>query len=181
MKILNTIDEALSLLVLGQLIAYPTETVYGLGCDPFNQKAVSRLLALKKRDVNKGLILLIRDWSQLTPLIEAIPASQLEWVKSTWPGPITWVFPKSLKIPLWVSGDHPGIAIRMSAHGVAKALCVKGPIISTSANITSLMPALNSDEVIAQFPDGIDAIIPGTSGGGNPSAIYDALSGRQLR
>lgn len=182
MRIINCISEAQLLLKQGKIIVYPTEAVYGLGCDPFNGEAVKKMLALKQRSAHNGLIVLIADWSQLTPLIGEIPEQLLEAVSTSWPGPTTWLFPKAATIPDWVSGAHNSIAIRMSAHPVAKALCSQGPIISTSANISGHDPAMTQADVHAQFPDGIDALIEGALGGASqPSAIYDVLTGKRLR
>lgn len=182
MKIISKFDKARQLLKEGKIIAYPTEAVYGLGCDPFNQQAVEKLLALKQRSVTKGMILLISDWPQLTPLISSIPDSVLEQIRNTWPGPVTWVFPKAANIPDWISGKHPSIAIRMTSHAIARELCADGPLISTSANLSGAAPAVDMAGVSAQFPEGVDAFITGALGGlSQPSAIYDALSGIRLR
>lgn len=182
MKIINNPDEARRYLDQGKIMAYPTEAVLGLGCDPFNEKAVLQLLALKQRDVHKGLILLINDWSQLPALIEKVPDQLLERVGATWPGPVTWLFPKSPLIPSWLSGSHSSIAIRMSAHPLAQQLCKEGPIVSTSANRSGLEPARDEQSLREQFPMGIDVLLSGSLGGAlKPSEIYDVLSGERLR
>lgn len=182
MKIISQFDEARALLKQGKIVAYPTEAVYGLGCDPFNAYAVEKLLVLKSRPVSKGLILLIAEWSQLEPLINNIPEYLLEGVRATWPGPVTWVFPKAATIPNWISGDHPSIAIRMSEHPVARQLCIDGPVVSTSANLSGCEPARDVAEVCAQFPHGVDALMSGNLGSASqPSSIYDVLSGKRLR
>ena len=183
MDITHQLDDAGHCLRAGGLIAYPTEAVYGLGCDPFNEEAVTKLLALKMRPMEKGLILLIADWQQLSALISDVSLDKMAAVRATWPGPVTWIFPKSTTIPVWLSGHHPGIAIRMSAHPVAHALCVSfGAIVSTSANIAGRDPARDISDLHHQFPKGIDALVPGGLGNErNPSAIYDVLSGKRLR
>ena len=93
------LQQAVKILQTGGLIAYPTEAVYGLGCDPFNRAAVSRLCALKKRDANAGFILIAANWKQIESLIETskIPPEQMRKIQSTWLGPVTWVFPASEK------------------------------------------------------------------------------------
>ena len=182
MNIIHQVDEACRLLKLGQIIAYPTEAVYGLGCAPFNQAAVEKLLHLKQRPVSKGFIVLIANWSQLTPLIGPVPEERLKPVRHTWPGPVTWVFPKAETLPSWLSGDYSSIAIRMTSHPIAKALCKEGPIISTSANLSGREPAVDVAGVMTQFPSGIDAVLSGLLGGlSKPSAIYDVLSGKRWR
>ncbi len=166
----------------GQVLAYPTEAVYGLGCDPFQTEAVARVLALKHRQPAQGLIVLISDWAQLFPLIAPIADEVLDRVRQTWPGPVTWLFPKSQQVPQDVCGKHPSIAIRMSAHPIARALCQDSPIISTSANIHGLPPARSLAELSAQFPQGLDGVVAGELGqASKPSAIYDVLTGNQLR
>lgn len=183
MKILSNIDDAFPLLREGGVIAYPTEAVYGLGCDPFNQQAVQKIIHLKQRPIHKGMIILISNWQQLSPLIEELPEELMRPVRKTWPGPITWVFPKSDDIPSWICGDHGSIAIRMSLHPVASYLCQYGPIVSTSANISAMPPAKDLDALSKQFPGGgIDAVIAGELGkAAQPSAIYDVLTGSRLR
>ncbi|KTD23051.1 L-threonylcarbamoyladenylate synthase [Legionella londiniensis] len=181
MKLID-VDEARILLQLGKIIAYPTEAVYGLGCDPFNEVAVNQLLALKKRPQEKGLILLISNWEQLSGLIDDIPSDKLAEVKKSWPGPVTWIFPKNKALPAWLTGSHNSIAIRMSAHQTAQELCKDGPLISTSANLSGEPPARSHDELVEQFPQGIAGLVAGDLGGAlNPSAIFDVLTGRKLR
>lgn len=182
MKILTQLKEASSLLQAGKIIAYPTEAVYGLGCDPFNWQAVERLLALKHRSISKGLILLISNWQQLDSLIEPIPTSLLDKVAATWPGPVTWIFPKAAQVPNWLSADEQTIAVRMSAHPIANAISENSPVVSTSANISGKPAAMDYASLTTQFPEGIDAFIEGDLGGlSQPSTIYDVRSGKRLR
>lgn len=182
MKIIQHVEEARQGLLEGHIIAHPTEAVYGLGCDPFNKAAVERLLILKQRSMNKGLILLISDWAQLEALISPVSEQLLAPVRATWPGFVTWLFPKSALIPHWLSGDHPSIAIRMTAHPVARALCADGPVVSTSANVSGQTPIVDLAECRLQFPTGINGFLVGELGGAKePSAIYSLVSGKQLR
>ncbi len=182
MKIITEFNDARRLLSEGKIIAYPTEAVYGLGCDPFNQQAVETLLALKQRSVEKGLIVLIADWSQLATLIDLVPDGALAQVRATWPGPTTWIFPKAETIPEWLSGGFSSIAIRMTSHPIARELCVSGPLVSTSANISGHDPAMDVAGICSQFPFGIEAVMSGPLGGlRKPSSIYDVLSGKKLR
>lgn len=176
------ITEAIEALRLGQVIAYPTEAVYGLGCNPFDAQAVAKLLALKGRDSSKGLILLIAEWAQLYALIGDLPLSALDNVIESWPGHTTWIFPKSTRIPTWLSGEHDSIAIRMTAHPVAKQLCQMNPLVSTSANRQGDEP-IRSRAVLEQaFLQGLAGVVNGELGAEKqPSAIYDVLSGQRLR
>jgi len=175
----NEVDK---LVQQGGILAYPTEAVYGLGCDPFNQASVEAIQALKGRGAEKGFILLIADWSQLFPLIAPINDEQLARVRATWPGFVTWIFPKAPSLPEWLTGGQDSVAIRMSAHPVAHALAMKQPIVSTSANLSGQPPAKNETELLHHFPKGIDALIQGQLGEFiQPSAIYDVRSNQRLR
>lgn len=176
-----SIKEARARIKQGEVIAYPTEAVYGLGCDPFNKAAVHQILALKQRPEAKGLILLIANYEQLWPLIATIPDENLEAVKKSWPGFVTWIFPKSDLVPSWVSGEHDGIAIRMSAHPVAHALCQDAPIISTSANIAGESPAKSITELQHSFFEALSIVTGELGGNDQVSEIYDALSAVKLR
>jgi L-threonylcarbamoyladenylate synthase len=181
----NVIAKAVTTLKSGGVIAYPTEAVYGLGCDPHNEKAVLHLLSLKKRAVNKGLILLASSWQQVAIYTAPITQDLLQKALNTWPGPHTWIFPAQLdKVPTWIRGAHHSIAIRVTAHPLAQAICAAfaGCIVSTSANIEGQPPARNSGEVLQQFPQGIDYILEGPIGNlEKPTPIRDVLSNELLR
>jgi L-threonylcarbamoyladenylate synthase len=177
-----SVEEARSFITQGRILAYPTEAVYGLGCDPFNQKAVNAIYTLKERETDKACIVLIASWSQLFTLISPITQIQLARVQSTWPGFVTWVFPKSPELPPWLGNVQGSIAIRMSAHPIAHALAIDTPIISTSANRSAQPPAKSISALFAQFPKGIDALVQGSLGNAlKPSPIYDVRNGKLLR
>lgn len=181
-QLISDIQQALLAFRAGQVLAYPTEAVYGLGCDPFNQAAVDRILALKGRTPQQGLIVLIADWPQLFSLIGELPLAKLEMIKESWPGPVTWVLPKSPAVPDWISGAHATIAVRMTAHPIAQKLCECGPIVSTSANSHGQLPARSLTELEQYFPTGLDGIVLGSLGTEQqPSAIYDAMTNQRLR
>lgn len=176
------VKQALDALRLGHVLAYPTEAVYGFGCDPFQGDAVERIVALKGRSFAKGLIILISDWPQLFPLIGDLPMSAFEMLEETWPGPTTWIFPKSTLVPQWLCGEHNSIAIRMTAHPVARQLCQLGPIVSTSANYQGQSPARSLNEIDQLFAEDLDGVVLGELGlEQQPSAIYDVLTGTRLR
>lgn len=182
MNVIQTVEKARSLVDAGEVIAYPTEAVYGLGCDPLNQQAVQNLLALKQRSEAKGLILLIADWTQLSVLIGEVAEVKLDAVRATWPGPVTWVFPKSNQVPVWISGAHETVAIRMTAHPVARALCQAGPIVSTSANIANGAPARDKKALLVFDSEKLTGVLKGDLGGDlSPSEIYRVSDGMQLR
>ncbi len=180
----KSIKKAVSILKQGGIIAYPTEGVYGLGCDPFNEQAVLRLLKLKHRSVDKGLILIASSWEQLENLVKPIAKKLLSKVQATWPGPVTWVFPATKNVPAWIRGAHKSVAIRVTNHPIAKVLCevYGGPIVSTSANLEGQPATRSSKEVRNQFPRGVDFIVPGIVGDLKSSTmIRDVLTGRVLR
>jgi len=180
----NSIKKAVAVLKQGGIIAYPTEGVYGLGCDPFNEQAVLRLLQLKHRSIDKGLILIASHWEQLENLVKPVANKLLTKAQATWPGPVTWVFPANKNVPTWIRGAYDSIAIRITNHPIARALCETygGPIVSTSANIEGQPVTRNSKEVWEQFPQGIDFIVSGKAGDlKSPTMIRDVLTGKVLR
>ena len=183
-SLVDTLPGVITALQRGGVIAYPTEAVWGLGCDPANETAVRRLLALKQRDIAKGLILVAADVSQVEHLLAGLTADQRQRVLASWPGPHTWVVPVPDDFPYWVRGEHPSVALRVSAHAGVQALCraFGRPLVSTSANRSGLPPALSEAEVRMQLGAALDAIWPGPLGGdGKPTEIRDALSGAILR
>lgn len=167
----------------GGIIAYPTEAVYGLGCDPLNETAVLNLLALKQRPVKKGLILIAADFSQLAPFL-VYDDELLSQVLPTWPGAVTWIMPTQAWVPRWLTGEHQSLAVRVTSHPLAKALCEQfnSPLVSTSANPSTKKPALNALQVRHYFTPQQVSIIKGATGGNKTtSAIYDAKTGTRLR
>lgn len=178
--------EAAAAVRAGGVIAYPTEAVWGLGCDPFDERAVLRLLALKQRDVDKGLILVAGAASQLDGLLdwERVPPAQRAAAFASWPGPNTWIVPASDRVPAWITGAHAGVAVRISAHPLVAALCAAfgGPVVSTSANLAGAPPAYRRDALDPALLARCDGVTEGeTAGLAAPSTIRDALSGAVLR
>jgi L-threonylcarbamoyladenylate synthase len=177
---------AASALRAGGVIAYPTEGVYGLGCDPRNQSAFEHLFALKQRPPAQGVLLIGADFDQIAPWIDldAVPGDVLQAVHASWPGPHTWIFPRAQDIPVWVAGEHAGIALRVTAHAPAAALCraFGGAIVSTSANPHGSPPAMDAATVARYFPQGLGAIVEAPLGGlDKPTSIRDALTGAIIR
>ena len=164
----------------GGIVAYATEYCFGLGCDPFNRDAVLRLLRLKRRSVKKGLIVLAADREQLTHYLQEIPTS----VSATWPGPHTWLLIPRAKVPAWIHGQYPKIAVRVTAHTQAQALCRTAgmAIVSTSANRGGEVPARTYREVARRFGGNVDFILPGKVGTAPaPTPIRDAATGKLIR
>ena len=170
----------------GGVIAYPTEAVWGLGCDPRDEAATLCLLALKEREVEKGLILIAADEAQLAPFVDfgSLAESQLDALRATWPGPYTWIVPASTDAPRWITGEHDGIAVRVTAHPDVIALCEAfgGAIVSTSANRAGMPAAATFDALDPAVVAGVDGVLEGETGGlERPSAIRDARTGAVLR
>ena len=168
----------------GGIVAYPTEAVFGLGCDPLNQKAVDRLLQLKWRSPRRGLILVAADEAQLADYLGPVSRDLMERMRRSWPGPQTWIAPASSGCPLWLTGEHSGIAVRVSAHPVVRALCAKAQmaIVSTSANRSGHPPARSALGCRMRFGAELDIVLGGTTGGlAKPTPIRDLLTNRIIR
>lgn len=178
-----SVPEAAAVLEQGGLIAYPTEGVYGLGCDPLNPEAIARLLELKDRGASKGLILICGDIVQLEPYIDpAVPAAVWDRVLLTWPGPVTWIFPARSEVPLAVSGGRSSIAVRLAAHPPVVELtkAFGGAIISTSANRSGEPPA-RDPQTLLDWP-GLAGVMVGDLGSlDRPTPIFDAMTGGLCR
>ena len=175
---------AVRVLAAGGIVAYPTEAVYGLGCDPLNLATVARLIALKRRPVTAGLILIAADYGQLMPWLAPLDRATERKVLSTWPGPVTWVLPAALGVPDLLTGGRPTLAVRVTAHSTAADLCRAwgGALVSTSANIHGRPPARTALGVRRRFGRSVDLVLTGPTGGqGAPTEIRDAVTGRVLR
>ena len=176
--------DALAALRAGGVIAYPTEAVWGLGCEPTHAAAVRRILAMKQRDWRKGLIIVGSSFEQLEPYVQLPSNTALRRAHATWPGPATWVFPASDFCPDWISGEQDSVAIRVTAHPLAAALCSAhgGAIVSTSANRQGQPPARSATQVRMALGRHIDALAPGALGNSpRPTSIRHVASGLILR
>lgn len=166
----------------GGIVACPTEAVYGLSCDPLDADAVRRLLDIKQRPVEKGLILLASRPEQLMPFA-VLEDPVAEKALQSWPGPHTWLLPARAALPWWINGGRETVACRVTAHPLAAALCEAADmaLISTSANRSDLPPARTPTQVRLRCP-GVDVILCGPLGGlERPTPIRDARSGQQIR
>ncbi|KXO08165.1 TsaC protein (YrdC domain) required for threonylcarbamoyladenosine t(6)A37 modification in tRNA [Moritella sp. JT01] len=182
----TAINNAVTALQNQQVIAYPTEAVFGLGCDPMNEKAVQCLLTIKQRPVEKGLILIAANLAQLNDYVDltALSTAQIDLINQTWPGPVTWVMPAKSQVPKWLTGQFDSIAVRVSAHPTVQALCLafRGPITSTSANLTGLTPCVTAIEVTGQLGPLLGAIVDEAVGElAQPTTIRDAITGKIYR
>jgi L-threonylcarbamoyladenylate synthase len=178
MIITSSIFDIIPILKKGGVIAYPTEAVWGLGCDPFNRESVYRILALKNRPVHKGLILISGEAEHLTPWKDQLSPKQYQRLVSDTETPTSWVVPDTLIAPEWVRGDHASVAIRMIQHEQTRELCSHfgHVLVSTSANTAGHPPALTKDAVSQYFGDKVDAIFDAPLGHNNqPSQVKDLL------
>ncbi|BDH44373.1 threonylcarbamoyl-AMP synthase [Salmonella enterica subsp. enterica serovar Choleraesuis] len=181
----SQLDELVGILNQQQVIAYPTEAVFGVGCDPDDEIAVNRLLALKQRPVDKGLILIAASYEQLKAYIDDsfLTQEQRDVVSACWPGPVTFVFPARPETPRWLTGRFDSLAVRVTDHPDVIALCQAygKPLVSTSANLSGQEPCRTWQEVQLQFGEDFPVLKGNTGGRTNPSEIRDALSGELFR
>jgi L-threonylcarbamoyladenylate synthase len=178
------IQRAAESLMQGGVIAYPTEAVWGLGAAPDNEHAVLKILALKNRAEEKGLILVAADIEQFEPYLQGLSAEQRQPLTETWPGPNTWLVPHNGTAPDYIRGRFNSVALRVSAHPVVAGLCraFGGPIVSTSANPQGMQPARQAFQVQRYFRGQLDDVAPGCVGkSANPTQIRDLLTGEILR
>ena len=174
--------QALNCINNGGVIAYPTEAVWGVGCDPRNETAVRKILEIKQRPTEKGLILVGSSLEQFSDWIKPLSDQELAQLQPTWPGPVTWVLPCVSETPDWLRGEHSSLAIRISAHPIIRILCDQaGALVSTSANPAGEEPARTQTEVEQYFPDQLDYILPGELGGLSQPSQIRTLSGERLR
>lgn len=178
-------QQASQCLRAGGVVAYPTEAVWGLGCDPGNQAAVQRVLELKQRPEEKGLILVAANTEQITELLQPLSPQQKETLEVSWPGPVTWLIPDLENVfPPWIKGEHTSVAVRVSAHPVVRALCLAfgGPLVSTSANKAGEPEIKSRSRIDQQFGSTIDFVVAGELGdAARPSEIRDLVTGAVLR
>ena len=180
----DAVRRAAAVVQQGGVIAYPTEAVYGLGCDPRNEAAVLRLLEIKQRDVSQGLILIGQSLDDFHAYIRPLQDEVRERLLASWPGPVTWLVAVSNDCPRWLCGRHETVAIRATAHQQTRALCAAAgmPLVSTSANRSGQKPAVSAAEVQQQLGDDIDYVLGGaTDGLARPCQIRDSESEKIIR
>ncbi len=173
------IQKAVTQLHNGGVIAYPTEGVWGLGCDPFDEAAVTRVLQLKKRPVEKGLILVAAGVDQISALLAPLAPAERAMVLASWPGPVTWLLPDpEQRVPEWIKGKFATVAVRVSAHPGVIRLCraFGGPLVSTSANPADAPPATQRVRVLTWFGRELDYVVPGKLGGQQGPSTIRALN-----
>ncbi len=183
---MENLNQVVAALQQQDVIAYPTEAVFGVGCDPDSEIAVNKLLALKQRPVEKGLILIAANYEQLAPYVDdsVLNEEQKARIFASWPGPVTWVMPTKPGVPSFLTGQFDTIAVRVTDHPLVQQLCLAfgKPLTSTSANLTGQEPGRSVAEVEAQLGSLLSAILQGETGGrDNPSEIRDAITGNIFR
>ena len=169
------LNEAARLLRQGGLIAFPTETYYGLGVDPFNVGALQRLFAVKQRQSDKAVLVLVAEQAQVNQLAAEVPAVLHRLMTAFWPGPLTLIFPGQPGLSPLLTGGTGTVGIRQSPHPLASRLLryYGGPITATSANRSGAPPASTAAEVLESFGDKLDLILDGgpTPGGAGSTLV----------
>ncbi|PJG82468.1 Sua5/YciO/YrdC/YwlC family protein [Caviibacterium pharyngocola] len=168
-----------------QVIAYPTEAVFGLGCDPRSESAVRKLLDLKQRPIEKGLILVAPDLTYLRPFIDAEKLNDAQWqrLNAEYARPTTWVVPAHPDTPRFLTGRFDSIAIRLCRHEAVKMLCEQSglALTSTSANLSGQPPCRSAQEVRSQFGEHFPVLDMAVGNAVNPSEIRDLLTNQLFR
>lgn len=175
-----------SFLKSGGVIAYPTESVFGLGCDPSNRRAVQRILRIKGRPQKKGLILVADRFSKLRRYIAPLTAQQSQQMLQGWQHasrPLTWLVPSAGRCQKWLSGRHATIAVRVSSHPLTARLSRESgmALVSTSANRSGRQPVKTTRQCYRRFGQQVRIIAGMTGNARTPSTIKDLLTGRIVR
>ena len=182
---MQTIDSytASNLLHDGEIIIYPTESIYGIGCDPWNESSVNKIYEIKNRPSNKPMIIVGSDIAHLEKLVDVRSLNRS--VIDSWPGHSTWLIPSNKSCPPWLKDAITAkVAIRISEHETVKKLCIDfgKPLISTSANLSEVLPSKDKAEIEKIFSSSIEYIVEGSLGGSeSPSIIRDMLTGEIVR
>lgn len=183
LSVIQQIKKGAAIIKKGGIVAFPTDTVYGLGASIFNEKAVSRIFEVKQRPQNMALPVLISDIAMLNNIVNNLPGVALKLAEHFWPGALTMVLLKSDRVPGVVTAGENTIAVRLPAHPVPLTLIAELgiPIVGTSANLSGKPSPVNAKEVKQQLGDKVDLIIDGgTSPGGQESTIIDLTAGKPV-
>lgn len=159
----ESISRAARTLVAGGIVAFPTETCYGLAVDPFNEQALGKLFQVKNRPVDKPVLLLISNVSLLDSLVTHVPDIYLPLIERYWPGPLTLIFHARPQLSPLVTGGTGTVGVRISPHPVAQALgkAFGGAITATSANLSSKPPARSAAQIRYLFGESVDVVLDG--------------------
>ena len=165
----------------GEAVAYPTETVYGLGVDPFSESALARLFAVKRRSQGQAVLVIIAEPGQAREVAESVSPRAAACIEAFWPGALSLVLPRSRRVPDQLTGGRQTVCVRCPASDIARDLCrsVGGPVTSTSANVSGESPARSlADITLAGVAIGVDG---GTLAPSAPSTVFDPERGEILR
>ena len=173
----NRILQAATVIEQGGIIAYSTDTVLGLGCDPDNREAVEKILWLKHRGIEKGLILLTENIAAMQRFTPPLSTAQCRQITASLAGaPTTWVVPAKSTVPVWITGAHDSVALRIPQHPVAGRLCAAaGAIVSTSANVSGYPTATGAGQLRDWFGPHLDYVVTGPAGTGVPSEVRELM------
>ena len=177
----QSLERAVRLLRSGGIVAFPTETCYGLAVDPFNESALGRLFLLKARPQAKPVLVLVRDSSQIPLLAAEIPSLYRGLMQRFWPGPLTLIFPAARSLPYQLTAGTEGVGLRQSPHPVAAQLlqAFGGPLTATSANRSGEAPATNAQQALRLFAEYEGLVLDGGAApGGAGSTVAGLLAGR---
>ena len=182
---LSSLIRCISALYQKKIIAYPTESMFGLGCDPTSSKAVKRLLDLKKRSIKKGFILVASNYNQIKMYINEsqLSVQNKKMMFLHWPGPYTFLLPANSLVPYWLTGEFNTVAVRISSHSSIIKLCnVFGKaLISTSANFANMSPCLTQKDVFKNFGSNFPLLHGNIGNECNPSKIINIMNGKLIR
>lgn len=168
----------------GGIVAYPTESCYGLGCLPHHPRALQALVRLKKRPQHKGMIVIGSSLHQLLPLLQGLSENERRRLEASWPAPLTYLLPAEEGTPALLRGKgRSTLAVRVPAHAGARALCraLRTPLVSTSCNRAGRRPCTAAREVRRRFGRQVWLVEGRCGGAGSPSRIVDFASGLRLR
>ncbi|WP_343188142.1 Sua5/YciO/YrdC/YwlC family protein [Buchnera aphidicola (Ceratoglyphina bambusae)] len=168
-----------------RVIIYPTDSVFGLGCDPESKKAVMSILKIKKRNINKGLILISSEYDQIKKYISKknIPESNINKFYKLWPGPFTLLHPANKNVPIWIRGNSKFVALRITSNKYIKKICKNfgKAIVSTSANLSGFNPCKNKKDIKLQFGNKIYIMNGYVDHSKKPSSIINIINGEYIR
>jgi len=177
------LNRAVAVLNGGGVVAFPTETYYGLAVDPLNPLALNHLFSLKQRDISKPILTLVDDRASLSSLVQDIPIIYEPLMKEFWPGPLTLIFQARLNLPTLLTAGTSTIGVRHSSHPFARQLlrAFGRPLTATSANISGYAAAVDAYEVKTQFGSKIDVIFDGGRTPGTVGSTIIGLEGDRLK
>lgn len=174
-KLQEQIAKAISTLKDGRIVAFPTDTVYGIAADFQNESAIKKIFAAKGRESDKPLTLLLRDPEELQHFVKTIPKTSEGMIRTFWPGPLTLIFKASAQVPAYLLGPDSTIGIRVCGNETARAL-IQGfgsPLATTSANMSGEEPLRSGSEVSSKMGEDIDYVLPGFCGFAPPSTVLN--------